>query len=306
MEKWDKENTALIMAGKGFRYEGFTSEGFSVFPSYKRSGLLLRVLREIVFRTPFLPDTIFYDKSVLKRDWSYIVVYDALITKEYLEWLKREFPETKILFKYENLIGNARHILPEAIPEGISIWTYDTSDSEKYHINLFDSYYYFNSFLKEKQEPVYDVFFIGRDKGRGEFLLKLEDELKQQGLKTKFIITKDGRFSRKKKYYGKELKYTEVTDYLSKSKAVLNVVMEGQKGITLRDAESVFWKIKLITTNEQIKNADFYNKNNVFVLKDDNHDQIFEFLSSERQDPGEELIKQHSPETFFDYVTREI
>ena len=291
------------MAGKGFRYDGCLSEGFKVFSPYIDCNLKGRLLREAVFRTPFIKDNKFYNTEILNQKWEYIIVYDALITKNYLYWLVEHFPDSKIIFKYENLIGRAKHIFPKDIPEPIEIWTYDSGDSQKYGLNLFDSYIYYPAFIQESKEPRFDVFFIGRDKGRGEYLLSLERELNKLGLSTNFIITADGKFSRKKDYYQKELTYPEVTDYLAESKAVLNIALEGQKGITVRDAEAVYFKMKLITTNKEIINADFYNPNQVFILTDDNYSEIPKFLDTDFN-PDLALLEKHTLDNFINEVCK--
>ena len=301
MELWNRDNTALIMAGKGFRYEGCIADGYNVFSPYVECRLPGRLLREVVFRTPIPTDQRFYNKEILNNNWSFIIVFDTLITKNYLIWLRESFPDSKIIFKYENMVGKARHIFPEDIPDSVDVWTYDSGDSQRYGMKLFDSYLYFPSFVKEKKTSEYDLFYIGRDKGRGENILELERKLNELGVKTKFIITADGRFSKKKPYYQKELSYDEVTDCLAVSKAVLNIALEGQRGITIRDAESVFFNIKLITTNSYIKNADFYDPDKVFILTDDNCDKIPSFLDAACK-TNESLLKNHTMDVFINEV----
>ena len=150
------------------------------------------------------------------------------------------------------MIGKAKNLPPDEIPDGIEIWTYDDHDSRKYKIRLYKNYWINDGLVRKKQEPEYDVFFIGRDKGRGEELLKLQQQFQKMGLKTKFIITKDGKLSRSKPYYHSEISYEQVLDLDTKSRAILNMTMPDQEGVTLRDMESVAIGIKLITTNEKI------------------------------------------------------
>lgn len=303
MKPSNKENTAMIMAGEGFRYDGCKSEGYKVFKPYKGKGIINRIIREVFFRCPFLPDEVWYRKDIIDENIDYIIVFDAIITSKYLEWLCSHFPSAQINFKYENLIGKARHIMPDAVPAGIRIWTYDRGDSERYGIRLYDSYIYFKAFIKQKLPPQYDVFFVGRDKGRGDRLVEFEKKLNEAGIKTKFVITADGRFSRRKKYYQPELSYDEVLDYLSKSKAVLNITMPGQTGITVRDSESVFQEIKLITTNKDIIRADFYNSSNVFILDQWDPAGMREFLDLEYIRPEEDLKDKHTMETAVKIIT---
>lgn len=284
--KADKNNTAIIMAATGgYSFEGFLSEGYKVFSSYRGSNnLILRILREICFRVFFFPKSIWYNKDILDFKPQYIIIRDSIITKNYLLWLIKMLPNTQINFLYENMVGKANHLFPSQIPDKVRVWTYDEYDSSKYGIRLKKTSSYFPQYVKKSDHKIYDVLFVGKDKGRGEMLLQLEDYLKSKGLKTKFLITPDGRFSRKKKYYSKEVSYDQISKWVSESKSVINITMKNQKGMTVRDLECIFNKVKLITNNNNIINFDFYSPENVFILNDENWDELPQFILEKYDD----------------------
>lgn len=304
MEEVNKNNTIIIMATtSGFSYEGFVSEGYQVLPAYKKICTALRILREFCFRLPFLPKEIWYDRKVLTINPKYIIVRDAIITKDYLEWLQEHFHTAQINFWYENMVGRARHLYPHEIPNGIRVWTYEPYDSEKYHIRLKKTFSYPSCFVKEKKVAVYDVLFVGRDKGRGDMLMKLEAYLKEYGLRTKFVITSNGRFSPKKKYYQSEVSYRQITDWISESRSILNVALENQRGVTVRDMESLFHKVKLITTNKNISKVEFYKEKNVYILNDNNWNGLLEFLQYEYDDSQNIELKKYTLEEMIKETT---
>lgn len=303
---WKKENTVFIQATTGFVYEGSVKEGYRAYHPYRGTGKFLRILRECCFRVPFLPKRIWYNKKFLGSDIQYFVIWDPLITVDYLNWLHNCYPNAQINFKYANMVGKAKHLTPGQIPEFVRVWTYDKYDSDKYGLRLYTSHMYFLSNVKSLKEPQYDVFFIGKDKGRGDWLVELEKKIQRLGLRTKFIITPDGMLSEKKSYYQEAISYSEVTDYLSESKAVLNVVMENQHGITVRDTEALFFGIKLITTNEHIKEWEMYDPNNVFVIgKDMNVSFLKEFLELPVHKANRELLNRHTMGGMLDEITGE-
>ena len=132
-----KDNTLIVMAGDGrFPYKAYVSEGFKTVLAYKQTGSFTRILREVCFRLPLLPKTVWYNSEIKRYAPLYIYVRDAIITRKYLLWLQKLFPEALICFSYENMVGKARHLKPDQIPEGIRVWTYDSYDSEKYGIRL--------------------------------------------------------------------------------------------------------------------------------------------------------------------------
>ena len=169
---------------------------------------------------------------------------------------------------------------------------------ESVNVSVYDG----RSYLAASEKK-YDVIFVGADKGRGESLLKLQKRMEQMGLKTKFIITADGRFSRHKWYYSKGIEYSQIISLDNQSKALLNITMPHQKGITMRDFESVFNKVKLITNNTHIINFDFYRKENVFILgKDDWKDLPF-FLNTPFHEIDNNILEKYLFEKVVDEMT---
>lgn len=301
---WNKNNLVLIQATTGFVFQGSIAEGFRAYHPYRGTGKLLRVLREICFNVPFLPKSIWYNKEFLGSQIEYFIIWDPLITKDYLYWIKKNFPQAQINFKYANMVGRAKHLLPSDIPSFVRIWTYDKYDADKYRINLYKSHMYFPSNVKPLKQPKYDVFFIGKDKGRGDWLVELEKKMQALGVRTKFIITADGALSEKKPYYQEEINYSEVTDFLSESKAVLNVVMENQHGITVRDTEALFFGIKLITTNQYISDWDMYDPNNILIIeKDMDLSNLCEFLLKPVHKVDSKLLEKHTLSGMIDEIT---
>lgn len=271
-----KDGVIFITARKSYVVDGLKNDGYTVMRPYKDKSIIGRVLRELWFRF-HLPEQVWYIK--VHKEIYNIIVQDPLITKEYLKWLKKIKPKAKIYFMYGNMVGNAKHILPNEIPDGISVWTYDSYDAKKYGLNLYEGGYS-RSFIGNKKETKYDVFYVGADKGRGEFLMELQRQMEVLGVKTKFIITAGSILSKKKKYYSKPISYSKVIEYVNKSKAVLNIAMPNQTGVTMRDYESIFNEVKLITNNQSIKHFTFYKEENVFILGERSLAELPVFLST--------------------------
>ena len=58
-----------------------------------------------------------------------------------------------------------------------------------------------------------------------------------------------------------------VIDHVRKCAAVLDLVKEGQVGITVRTLEDVFYKKKVITNNIAVRNTDLYRFGNIYSRK---------------------------------------
>lgn len=295
----NKDEIILITPERGFLYHGPKSEGYKIYAPFRDRNIFERILREICFRCPLLPRKIWYNKEFLGNQAKYIIVSDTLVTREYLEWLHKKFPSAQLNFTYGNMVGKSRHLLPDQIPSYYRIWTYDGYDSEKYGLRLVSSGAYYKSFVIPKQQTEYDVIYVGADKGRGEYILELERKMNSLGLKTKFVIVANGRLSKRKSYYKKFMPYDEIVNLISRSKSVLNVALENQKGITIRDMESMFFDVKLLTTNKNIVNTDIYHPNNVYVIDGLNIDNLQEFMALPHTPLSDDIKNRY---TFDNYI----
>lgn len=302
MTQWTVDNIIYIMAPKGYARKVIQDKGIKVFSPYYGDNLPLRLFRELCFRLPFLPKTIWYNKAVLHQNVAFVNIIDVNITEHYLRWIKKIYSDVQINFIYDNMVGRARNISPDKIPSKIRIWTYDDYDSKKYGIRLFNKWASPAINIK-KQNPEIDVFFIGRDKGRGEQLLELEKKMNSLGLKTKFIITKDRKYSRTKSFYQNPISYEQVVEYDAKSRALLNITMPNQEGVTMRDIEATVIGIKLITTNKNIINKDLYHKKNVFILGEDQLSDLPSFLKEDYVNVWETIKENHTIDAMLDEIT---
>lgn len=67
----------------------------------------------------------------------------------------------------------------------------------------------------------------------------------------------------------KSLLYSENLENVKKATCLLEIVVEGQTGLTLRTMEALFFNKKLITNNSSIMQYDFYHPNNILIIRDE-------------------------------------
>lgn len=141
-------------------------------------------------------------------------------------------------------------------------WTFDKVDAKNYNLKL-NSTFYFKNILLPQSANIYDVYFVGRLKGRGEILSKLRILFQSLALNVFFYTVDETKKSIPL------LNFDENLYYISKTKAILDIVQNGQSGLTLRVMESIFFKKKLITTQASLKLESFYHPNNILILEED-------------------------------------
>lgn len=144
------------------------------------------------------------------------------------------------------------------------------------------------------------ALFIGREKGRGEVLLRLADILTQCGCDIDFRILVDEGYPDKTKYHITQLvDYRESLEASLKASVLVEINQAGQSGFTLRTLEAAYFGKKLITNNKAVYGTAFYNPSNVYVLDGDQSwglERIRGFLSVEVEPVSSSVIYEYSPE----------
>ena len=100
------------------------------------------------------------------------------------------------------------------------------------------------------------------------------------------------------------MEYSEVMSHIRKSKVVVEIVQDGQNGLTARALEAMFFETKLITNNREICNFNFYNDNNIFIIGEDNNDRLDAFLHTPFQPIEKEVLYQYDANGWLDNFMR--
>ncbi len=275
---------------RDYVYDAISRYGYDIQTPYTGNQMVPRVFRELFFRYNLPLKNVWYRK-LRKSDYKCIVLFDPLITPDYVKWLHSHNPDSRIVMAYENRADKT--IRPDSLPDYVEKWSYDEDDCVTYSMQWMAPSYFMNYKRTPNKAPRYDLLYVGRDKRRAEYLLSLEKELNANGLKTYFHICADRKYLRfKRKYYKRLLDYDEYLELLVDSKAVLNIVPDGQKSITQREMEAVFDGLKCITNNRGVKRFELYDKNMFFILGEDDIAKVNEFLSSETPKYDEGILKE--------------
>lgn len=87
----------------------------------------------------------------------------------------------------------------------------------------------------------------------------------------------------------------KIAEILSRSFCVLDAPQGGQTGLTMRTLETLGSKKKLITTNETIKDYDFYNPTNIYIYTlGEDFDFSNDFFTKPYEELPEEIYEKYS------------
>ena len=302
----DKSEVCMIRAKlkRDYVYDAIANYGYQIFTPYKgRNNLFLRFLREIWFRGNLPHKEVWFNFRKPERPYQAIILFDPLIIPEYLEWVHQQSPESRIFLSYENRADKT--IRPDTVPSYVEKWSYDRDDCREYSMKWCEPSFFMEYRRTPNPDPRYDVLYVGRDKGRAEYLFQIERELRKNGLRTYFHICADRQYLRfKKRYYKRLLTYEEYLDLLVDSKAILNIVPEGQTSVTQRELEAVFDGLKCITNNQGIKQFELYDESIFYIIDKDNR-SIKDFLNMETKAADTEILKQYDFEKRLQQLYRE-
>uniref|UniRef100_A0AAU6WPN0 Uncharacterized protein n=2 Tax=Chryseobacterium TaxID=59732 RepID=A0AAU6WPN0_9FLAO len=88
----------------------------------------------------------------------------------------------------------------------------------------------------------------------------------------------------------------------SKSRIILDFVNDVHHGISMRTFESIGFRKKLITNNLLVKDYDFYNPSNIFVIENDNFEGIEDFINTSYENLPEDIYDKYSFKSWIKYV----
>lgn len=165
--------------------------------------------------------------------------------------------------------GTYHYFFPLIKNSNFKLFSFDKVDCEVYSLNYCSSVYYGNIILPTKTDS-FSLFFCGVDKGRLELIKKIGECFYELGLKSKIVLFDSNISIRGIETRKTYMCYDEYLQNVSNSEALLDIVAEGQIGFTMRVMESIYFNKKLITSNRQILESNFYNKNNIFFIEDFN------------------------------------
>lgn len=155
-----------------------------------------------------------------------------------------------------------------------------------------------------------DIFWVGKDKGRLGELLYLKKQFERLGMSCMFRVLpqKKRRYSKEVRplLLDRELPYSQIIKMDLQSKAILDIVVKNQMGLTYRAIEAMRLRKKLITTFKEIQNYDFYRRENIFIIGKDHLEWLPEFLNSPYQDIPSNIVDGYSFQGMIQYIYRKM
>ena len=101
------------------------------------------------------------------------------------------------------------------------------------------------------------------------------------------------------------MEYDEVLDIVEQSLCIIDVPKPNQSGLTLRVLEAIFYNKKLITTNKNVVEEEFYNPQNILVWDNPTQEELISFFTKPVIPVTSDICKKYTIEQWISNFDKE-
>ncbi|WGD33966.1 hypothetical protein [Olleya sp. YS] len=221
------------------------------------------------------------------QDLIFIIRPDLLKPKT-LKYLKTQ---TKSLqaFYYDSTRRFPKKV--DIIPLFDKVYSYDRLDVDKYNLEFLTNYI-FDESENTNHEQLF--FNISTHDYRYEAMERLAKYIhEKQWSKEILVLGPDDLASEYLTIIHQQIPVDEVAKKINKSKIIIEIQRKEQVGLSFRIFEALGHRKKLITTNADVVNYDFYHPQNILVIDEDNIEIPEDFVTSPYVPVEDEILNQY-------------
>lgn len=232
-----------------------------------------------------------------------------------IDAIKKRYPTAKIVIIFNDLIAKQKYQFSHRTldiehlkKQADLVITYDFNEATKYNISQFNVPYSKPNFDTNLKKSKYDVYFIGQAKDRFDEIMKAFYTLRSYNLRLKFVISNlapEYKVQDPEITYldGMGLSYAENIENILYSNCLLEISQKNANGYTLRTYEAIAYGKYIISNNQNLESAPFYNPEFICVTSDFNDipDKFISGIKSGSQvDYG--YVDELSPIKLLDFI----
>lgn len=269
------------------RVERIYREGIRKFEKYQKN-ISFHVPKCIYSRWMKLsPECWYGDWKYNIEDYDTVIIIDEVRGRDIFEFIFSKNPTCNVCVFYDSPIVPNTPKAPDNYSDlPVRFFSCDPKIVLDYGIEEKPYFYVFQP-DEFGEKNLYscdsDVFFVGENKGgRKKILQSLKNILSNYKIRCKFVLVSKNRhgfFRRRFTEFVDYMPYDEVIANIKGCKAILELVSDGQTGITQRPYEAIYYGKKLITNNKDVMKYSFYNEERVFLLGQRDISELAEFIN---------------------------
>lgn len=237
-----------------------------------------------------------------KQDYTLIIKSDNLS----ISTIKKIKKNTLQLVTFLNDSTSRYPRMKKVFPYFDTVYAFDPDDVKKYDFNLITNYIYFDYKNLRLPEPEFNVFNISSLDKRKQTMPNFANYFNLHNIDFKLIAFSsdydtnldDTNIEHTTKMYS----LNEVFEIVKKSRILLDLQRPKQKGLSFRVFEAIALQKKLITTNTDIVNYDFYDANNIFIVDPENIEIPSNFFSTSYKPLPPKIVKHYHISSWVKHV----
>lgn len=291
--------------------EGATVEAYNERPTNNVfARILIRLNRNLIGKyINQYYDNIIEQTKEKKFDYIFFIKGES-ISPAIVERLRKAHPESKIVMYYWDSIAN-NHNAKGMLNCFDKVLTFDKNDAKEMGLEFLPLFYIpqYAEIAKKQVVQKYDMMFAGTTHSeRYEFVNGIADQIRKAGGKcfTWFYFPSKVNFYKLKmdnpKFRSAKIENFEFTPmsretllgYYAESRIQIDMQHPKQTGLTMRTIETLGAKKKLITTNPNVVEYDFYRPENILVVDRFNPVITKEFIDAPWTEIPEEVYEKYS------------
>lgn len=244
-----------------------------------------------------------------KYDFIFFIKGES-ISNSIVERLRKAHPEAKIVMYYWDSIAN-NHNAKGMLKSFDKVLSFDKNDSREFGLDFLPLFYIpqYESIAQNDVPQKYDLMFAGTvHSERYEFINGIVNQVEKAGGKcyTWFYFPSKVNFYKLKwdnpkfrKANIKDFQFTPMPretliGYYAESRIQIDMQHPKQTGLTMRTIETLGAKKKLITTNPDVVNYDFYRPENILIVDRYNPVITKEFIEAPWKEIPDDIYKKYS------------
>lgn len=261
--------------------------------------------------------------SVKHNNYDYVWINNPeAITENLIKTLKNQCKNAKfILYMWDNFEN--KPMVPHLISYFDKVATFDKNDALKYNIMFLPLFYVeqYNNVEDKAVDIAYDISFVAtahsdrlyitnkikkicdRKKIKYYFYLFLPNKFTYFVLR---IIERGFRGARISDVKFSSLTHDQIKAIVHSSKTVLDIQHNKQSGLTMRTIEvSLGMRKKLITTNKDVQQYDFYNPDNICIIDREDIEIDESFIARDYVQLPDEVYKKYTLSNWLTTIFKE-
>ena len=237
-----------------------------------------------------------------------LVIRGSSLSMTVMDYLKKIYGKScqYIMYQWDGVKNNPEIL--KVVDSFDNIYTFDIEDSKKYGWG-YRPLFFDSEKVKRTTKDINIAFLCSLHSQRALVLENLKSYCYEHNLSllSNMYCNKLAYF--KWKYIGKKPEYKntnnkdvsfksisleEAYKIYSRSRIIVDYTHPNQTGFTMRTIEALGSRCKLVTNNQLIKIADFYNSHNIFIYEGTDIEIPIDFIDSEYEDVDEKIYQYYS------------